>query len=309
MNSETLRLDSASTIEHHGDITMMLHDPQDAILEPNHEGDGLLFVGQMPGVTSGDDREVKFSLKSALAQVGVDIHHAGRESNNAMWSIIVNSGCYWLLFEAGVKHNLGALYSIQENELSIKDIRRYFEHLKRINPDLSGRNTAILEFDEPKIWIETPTLLSTRNIADVDKPININKLPRGSQRDAMNQVLKREIVATSKNTKGFKGHLDRPPFSIVQTQFPIEPIEGFSFMIDGYAVLGEHDRVTERGSHGDSRLVAQPSSTHQSGRSRHEIIAEIYKSEKDIIAQWRRGHRLGFYGHPVRIEDAQRAAV
>jgi hypothetical protein len=302
MSSEIFRLESAPAITHYGDVSMMVHDPEDVILEPNHTRDGVLLMGTVPQqMNVRKDAKIMSSVRSAVAQVGADVEFTRVESDNTMWSVVVNSGYYSLLFEVGIQHNMGAIFSVEHNELTGKDLRRYYERFKNVNPQVGKESIAILNFENPVMWVETPTLLSTKDLSKVPQPINVAHLPSGSERDKIADFLKREVVARKGKTKGFMSHKDRPPFSIVQTETYIEPIDGFAFMIDGYAVIGKHNRIIQRGSHGDSRLVAQPNSTHQTVRKPHEIIAEIYKQEKEIVDAWREGYRIGFYGHPVRI--------
>jgi hypothetical protein len=119
----------------------------------------------------------------------------------------------------------------------------------------------------------------------------------------MQKVTNRQNMALSEarewNTQLVGGSL---PFALLQTASHINPVDGYAYIIQGFATLSKQGELHTVGLHSASRLVAQPATTHENGRPPHPIIAEIHESAEKIIKNGQKG-KTGFYGYPVKLND------
>lgn len=292
----------------YGDLSVML-SAETVMLPPNSNLDSkhyLSLVGELPPQVNASSTNLRVSLKSAMAQAGLEIVES-RFVQDSVFALLANCGPYWLNVVAGNdRFDLGALYSLSEGSPSKTDVHQYIDQLKAQNPSLPQNSLQHIQIGlNNYVWVETPTLIGPIVGQSQQNAKTVNKLPRGSDRANIGKFLERDIIYQ-------KGSRKKPgpivggdiPYTTTQTEFPIIPVQGMGMIIHGLAVLNKHDDLASLLVHGASQLVAQPDNTCLNGRSPHPIIAEFFDTPKKIINMLKRGLRVGFIAKPVDLTVA-----
>lgn len=281
----------------YGDV--MLRTATPAILSPRaHYAESISLSGRLPASIPQKHRDnIWISEKSSLAQLGLEIANL-QMLHNLLQVELINVGPYAVSFLGNAQYNLGAISTVGENDLSRKDAIAYLDLVLRQNAHLDKQSIRLLDIKKPAIWFETSTLLGPAAPPDPNKPVRVDKIPRGSEREKIAKALDRIEIASAK--EGVKhSYVDHETaYCILQTPGYILPVDGFGFVIDGFTVLDSDGSIISTGLHGESRLVAQPGEN----REIHNVLAEVHEDAPSIIDLWgRKQRRIGYHGHPVRI--------